>query len=263
VATPSPGSTDRVAGVARALKLLEIITLGPPEGMNLTELAKRIEISKSSTLALLRTMTDAGFVRTKEPGPRYLPGMTLLRLGDLSRTTQPIDEIAQAYIPTLAQEIGMTIRVAINDGGRPVFISRADAPGSVRFHTMLGAKEIPSVSSAGKAILANLSDEEIKEVIEETGLPSRTKHSHTTLASLMRDINQVRARGYAIDDEEDVDGIFCIGAPFFDHTGRCGGAISATGIKTATRQKRTAYFGAQVVKCADAITKELHGRRVR
>lgn len=260
---PAVPTTDRVAGVARALKLLEIITIGPADGMNLTELSKQIEISKSSTLALLRTMTDAGFVRIKEPGPRYLPGMTLLRLGDLSRTTQPIDEIAQGHIPDLAQEIGMTIRVAINEGGRPVFISRADAPGSVRFHTMLGAKEFPSVSSAGKAILATLSDEEIRSVIDETGLPTRTKRSHTTLASLMRDLNLVRARGYAIDDEEDVEGIFCIGAAFFDHAGRCGGAISATGIKTEARQKRTAFLGAQVVKCADAITKELHGRRGR
>lgn len=256
-------TTDRVAGVARALRLLEIITLGPTDGMNLTELAKQIEISKSSTLALLRTMTDAGFVRTKDPGPRYLPGMTLLRLGDLSRTTQPIDEIAQNYIPDLAQEIGMTIRVALNEGGRPVFISRADAPGSVRFHTMLGAKEFPSFSSAGKAILATMSDDEIGVVIDETGLPTRTKASHTTLISLMRDINQIRTRGYAIDDEEDVEGIFCIGAAFFDHSGRCGGAISATGIKTAARQKRTAFIGAQVVKCADAVTRELHGKRVR
>ena len=256
-------TSDRVAGVARALNLIEIVTQGPVDGFTLTELSKLIGISKSSTLALLRTLADAGYVRTREPGPRYLPGMALVRLGDHSRAVQPIDEIAQSYIPALAQEIGMTIRVAINDGGRPVFISRADAPGAIRFHTMLGVREAPSVSSAGKAILANLSDEEIKAVIAETGFPARTRNSHTSMPSLLRDINQVRSRGYAIDNEEDVEGIFCIGAAFFDHTGKCGGAISATGIKTAARQKKTAHFGALVVKCADSITKELQGRRAR
>ncbi len=252
-------SSDRVAGVARALNLIEIITLGSTEGHTLTELSSLIEISKSSTLALLRTLIDAGYVRAKYPGPRYVPGMALVRLGDHSRATQPIDRIAQGFIHQLAQETGMTIRVAINDAGRPVFVSRVDAPGAIRFHTMLGQRETPHVSSAGKAILAQLSDEEIVTIIEETGLSPRTRNSHSTMASLMRDINQIRERKYAIDDEEDVEGVFCIGAAFFDHTGACAGAISATGIKTPAREKRVAFYGGLVLKHAEALTRELRG----
>jgi DNA-binding IclR family transcriptional regulator len=251
--------SDRVAGVARALNLIEVITRGTSEGFTLTELSKSIGISKSSTLALLRTLVDAGYVRARHPGPRYLPGMALVRLGDQSRAAQPIDDIAQGFIHQLAQETGMTIRLAINEGGRPVFVSRVDAPGSIRFHTMLGVRESPHVSSAGKAILAQLSDEEISDVINEMGLSARTRHSHTTMASLMRDINQIRERKYAIDDEEDVEGVFCIGAAFFDHTGNCGGAISATGIKTPARQKKIAFYGGTVVKYAEALTRELRG----
>ena len=253
-------SSDRVASVTRALNLVELIALGPVDGNSLSELARTLGLSKSSTLALLRTLVDAGFVRTKEPGPHYLPGMALVRLGDLSGATQPIDEIAQGFIHHLAQETGMTIRVAINDGGCPVFISRADAPGSIRFHTMLGVRELPHISSAGKAILAQLSDEEIAKVIERNGLVGRTKNTHTTMTALMRDIKQIRERKYAVDDEEDVEGVFCIGAAFFNYAGNCAGAISATGIKSTARQKRVAYFGGLVVKYADAMTRELRGK---
>jgi DNA-binding IclR family transcriptional regulator len=253
-------SSVRVASVTRALRLVELVAVGPADGLPLTELARSISLSKSSTLALLRTLVDAGYIRTKEPGPRYLPGLALVRLGDLSGANQPIDEIAQGFIHHLAQETGMTIRVAINDGGCPVFVSRADAPGSIRFHTMLGVRELPHVSSAGKAILAQLEDEEIVKVIKENGLVARTKHTHTTMNSLMRDIRQVREKRYAVDDEEDVEGVFCIGAAFFDHTGNCAGAISATGIKSVARQKRVAYFGALVVKYADGMTRELRGK---
>jgi IclR family acetate operon transcriptional repressor len=252
-------SSDRVAGVARALDLIEIITLGSLEGSSLTELANSIGISKSSALPLIRTLIDAGYVRAKYPGPRYLPGMALVRLGDYSRATQPIERIAQGFIHQLAQETGMTIRIAINDGGRPVFVSRVDAPGAIRFNTLLGVREMSHVSSAGKAILAQLKDEEIAAIIEETGLSPRTRNSHSTMASLMADINQIRVRKYAIDDEEDVEGIFCIGAAFFDHTGACGGAISATGIKTSAREKRVVFFGGLVVKHAEALTRELRG----
>jgi DNA-binding IclR family transcriptional regulator len=187
-------SSVRVASVTRALRLVELIAVGPADGLPLTELARAINLSKSSTLALLRTLADAGFIRIKEPGPRYLPGLALVRLGDLSGANQPIDEIAQGFIHRLAQETGMTIRVAINDGGCPVFVSRADAPGSIRFHTMLGVRELPHVSSAGKAILAQLEDEEIIKVIAENGLVARTKRTRTTMAALMRDIRQIREK---------------------------------------------------------------------
>jgi IclR family acetate operon transcriptional repressor len=256
----SNNSVDRVASVAKALKLIEIITIGPKNGYSLTELAKELNVSKSSALALLRTLVDAGYIRIKAPGPRYLPGMALLRLGDQSRVTQPIDQIAQTYIHHLAQETGLTIRVAINDGGHPVFISRADAPGSVRFHTLLGVRESPQVSSAGKAILATLSDDEIRKVISVNGFVSRTKNSHMTMSSLLRDINKIRERKYAIDDAEDVDGVFCVGAAFFDHSGECAGAISATGIKTPTREKKVGVIGNLLVRNAEAITRELRGQ---
>ena len=159
-----PDTSDRVASVARALNLVEYVVQGPSDGISLSELARAMKLSKSSTLALLRTLADAGYIKARDPGPRYFPGMALVRLGDLSGSTQPIDEIAQSYIHQLSQETGMTIRTAINDGGRAMFLSRADAPGAIRFHTMLGVRELTHVSSAGKAILAQLDDAQIAKI---------------------------------------------------------------------------------------------------
>jgi IclR family acetate operon transcriptional repressor len=76
----------------------------------------------------------------------------------------------------------------------------------------------------------------------------------------MKDIEEIRERKYAIDDEEDVDGVFCLGAAFFDHTGECVGAVSATGIKSSAREKRVAFYGGLVLKCAESITRELRGK---
>jgi IclR family acetate operon transcriptional repressor len=119
---------------------------------------------------------------------------------------------------------------------------------------------LPQVSSAGKAILATLSDDEIKKVISVNGFVSRTKNSHMTMSSLLRDINKIRARKYAIDDAEDVDGVFCVGAAFFDHSGECAGAISATGIKTPAREKKVGVIGNLLVRNAEAISRELRGQ---
>ncbi len=256
---PAPG---QVGSVARALKLVELIVASPTEGMALSEIAKTVGGSKSAVLATLRTLVDFGYLRSSEVGPKYLPGMMLIRLGDLAAAHDPLIAIARPILTQLSEKSGLTIRVARNDGGFPVFLDRVDGPGFVRFHTPLGVRELPHVSSAGKAILAQLSDEQIKEVAKECGLIARTKKSITTLTELKKEIERIRFDGFAIDDEEDAQGIFCVGAPFFDHFGKCLGAISATGMKTDLSEEQVAKLGKLVLKYADQLTKELHGRKI-
>lgn len=254
-------TSGQVASVARALTLVEMVVTGPAEGMTLAEIAKAAGGSKSALLATLRTLVDFGYLRVVEVGPRYLAGMMLIRLGELAADHDPLIAVARPILSQLSERTGLTIRVARNDGGFPIFLDRVDGPGFVRFHTPLGVRELPHVSSAGKAILAQLGDEEIKAVARESGLISRTKKSITTLAELRREIAKIRMDGYATDDEEDAQGIFCVGAAFFDHFGKCVGAISATGVKTDLTGDQVKKLGKLVVKHADQLTRELHGRK--
>ena len=254
-------SPTQVGSVARALELLELIVHGPAEGLSLAEVARTTSRSKSAALATLRTLVDFGYVRTIEPGPKYLPGMTLIRLGDLTAAKDPLGAIARPILTELSEKSGLTIRVARNVGGYPVFIERVDGPGVVRFHTPLGAREMPHVSSAGKAILAELTDGEIRAVAKECGLVSRTKKTITTLSDLFAEIEKIRHDGFAIDDEEDVQGIFCVGAAIFDHFGKCIGAISATGVRRDLTPVQVSKLGKLVITYADQVTKQIHGRK--
>lgn len=255
-------SSTTVGSVARALDLVELVVGGPEGGMALSDIAKAVGGSKSAVLATLRTLVNFGYLRAVDPGPKYLPGMMLIRLGDLASAHDPLVAVARPILSQLSAKSGLTIRVARNDGGFPVFIDRIDGPGFVRFHTPLGIRELPHVSSAGKAILAELSEQEIGAVAKECGLISRTKNSITKLAELKTELEHIRKVGFATDDEEDAQGIFCVGATFFDHFGRCIGAISATGVKTDLSESQVASLGKLVIKHADQLTKELHGRKL-
>ena len=257
------GSSTTVGSVARALDLVELIVGGPDVGMPLSDIAKAVGGSKSAVLATLRTLVDFGYLRAVEPGPKYLPGMMLIRLGDLAAAHDPLIAVARPILAQLSAKSGLTIRVARNDGGYPVFIDRVDGPGFVRFHTPLGIRELPHVSSAGKAILAELTDAEVESVARECGLVSRTKNSITKISDLKKELEHIRSVGFATDDEEDAQGIFCVGATFFDHFGKCIGAISATGVKTDLSEVQVATLGKLVIKHADQLTKELHGRKIR
>ena len=258
----SEAATTQVISVARALHLVELVVGGPTEGMSLSEIAKAVDGSKSAVLATLRTLVDFGYLRTIDPGPKYLPGMMLIRLGDLAAALDPLVAVARPILSQLSSKSGLTIRVARNDHGYPIFIDRVDGPGFVRFYTPLGVRELPHVSSAGKAILAELSDDEVKLIAEECELVSRTKNSITTLAELKKELDHIREVGFATDNEEDAQGIFCVGATFFDHFGKCIGAISATGVKTDLSDDQVTELGKLVIEYADQLTKELHGRKI-
>lgn len=254
-------STGRytVGSLQKALRLIDIIATGPAEGMTVSELARQLGASKSSTFSLVRTLLDFNYVRVIEPGTRYQLGLALVRLGDISASGMPLAAICQPVLHDLNAKTGLTIRAAVNENGRPLFIERVDAPGAIRFHAPLGVPELPHVSSAGKAILASLSDHEVAAIIAETGMPRRTANTITTLNGLLADLAVARERGFAVDDEEDFEGVFCIGAAFFDHTGNCAGTISATGIKRDLSESAVQDLGGRVREAADHITRILGG----
>ena len=156
----------------------------------------------------------------------------------------------------------MTSRLAICDDGFPVFIERVDGPGSVRFHTPLGQREMPHASAAGKAILATMtraagtrSVRPDRPAARGPAIPSPTWTPCWTNLAL------VRSNGFAIDDEEDAEGIFCLGAAIFGHDGAVAGAVSVTGIKGDLPAWRINELGQAVRRAADEVSEILGGPR--
>jgi len=256
---------DEIAGrytvrsVARAMRLVQIVADGPPEGLPLSELARALRSSKSTTLSLARTLTAYGMLRDLPPGPRYSLGTGLIRLGDIARGQLPLGDVCRPLLAELADLTKMTSRLAICDDGFPVFIERVDGPGSVRFHTPLGQREMPHSSAAGKAILATMTREQVRAVCSQAGLPRRTSHTITDLASLRENLALVRSNGFALDDEEDAEGVFCLGAAFFRHDGAVAGAVSVTGIKGDLPAWRVNELGQAVRRAADRVSDILGG----
>jgi IclR family acetate operon transcriptional repressor len=250
-----------VHSVSRALSLVGAVAEGPAEGRSLSDLARVLGISKSTTLALARTLCAFGYLREATNGRGYMLGTALIRLGDIAGQRIPLRDLCRPLIDELSRETKMTARAAVNDEGYPVFIDRVDGPGTVRFHTPLGQREVPYASAAGKAILASLDDAAVRRVCADTGLRPRTAHTITDIGSLLDNLAVVRQRGFAVDDEEDAEGVICVGAAFFGHDGGCGGAVSVTGIKGDLPAWRVDELGHAVRRCADKVSESLGGSR--
>lgn len=254
-----PAGRYTVQSVARALRLVGIVADGPAEGQTLSELAGALGTSKSTTLALARTLESFGYLRDARPGPRYMLGTALIRLGDIVGRQLPLGDLCRPLLDDLSEATKMTARIAVCEAGYPVFIARVDGPGSVRFYTPLGQREVPYASAAGKAILSILPEAEVRRICAETGLAPRTAHTITDLDTLLDNLAAARRLGFAVDDEEDAEGVFCAGAGFFGHDGSCAGAVSVTGIKGDLPAWRIDELGRAVRSCAERVTALLGG----
>jgi IclR family acetate operon transcriptional repressor len=249
-----------VKSVARALDLLELLADHADDGLSVTEAAAAMGASKSATFAMLQTLVGRGYASDLDRGRRYRLGPAVLRLSDRHTRSMTLIDLVRPSMRALTEETGWASRLAIHENGYPVFIERVDGQGSIRFHTPLGLREMPHRSAAGKAILAGLHEDLVRSIAHETGLPRFTPHTITDVDTLLADLELVRSRGFAVDDEEDVTGVLCVGAAFLGRDGEPAGAVSITGLKADMPDWRVQEMGRIVRAHADEMANAIGGR---
>jgi IclR family transcriptional regulator, acetate operon repressor len=220
------GDRHSIQSVDRALFLLETIAEAGGEA-TLTDLATRTGLNISTCHHLLATLIQRGFA-TKVPGRRlYALGARILHLGhaclqvDLPRRAQP-------YLEDINRVTGETVHLAALQGDSVVTLAVREAMHAVRVGTgRTGKVEAPHATSIGKAILAWLPEDEMKRILAG-GMKRYTDKTITEFPALVESLRVVRRTGVAIDREEYLPGVICVGAAIRDQAGAVIGAISAS-----------------------------------
>jgi IclR family acetate operon transcriptional repressor len=252
-------STDdryRVHSVERALELLGTLADAGADGMTVSDLGRSLEISKSSAYAILQTMLAHGFVADSGEGMgrRYRLGMALARLGDIVTSQIALGDVAVPVLRSLTAATGLTSRVAVFDEPYAVVIGSIDAANSaIQFASNLFKRELMHSSAVGKSMLATLDETHVRTLLRHAGMPRKTSRTITDPDEMLRELEDVAGQGYALDDEEDVDGIFCVASVVRDYTGGCAGAIGVTGLRLDLPDSRLHELG--------VATRE-HARRI-
>ncbi|HET8591036.1 MAG TPA: IclR family transcriptional regulator [Nakamurella sp.] len=255
-----PADRYKVHSVARALRMLELLADPSAEaGLGVTEIAEATGLSKSAAFAVLQTLLDGGYVADSGIGQqrRYHLGPALTRLGDRARSQTPLREVARPTLRRLADELGLSVRLGVLQEEGIGVIDRVDAHGGLRIDLRMGDRELLHTTAIGKAILAAHSDPEARRILGRRKLVRRTPRTITELGALIDHLQSVRSCGYAIDDEEDYQGIICIGAAIRDHTGAAEAAISVTTLKAGLTAERLASIGEALVGGARDISTAL------
>ena len=221
-------SADRhsIQSVDRALHLLETIADAGGEA-TLTDLAKRTGLNISTCHHLLATLIKRGFA-AKVTGRRLYALGT--RIHALSHACLQVDlpRRAQPYLERINQATGETVHLAALQGDALVALAVREARHAVRVGTgKVGKLEAPHAMSCGKAILAWLPEDEMRRILKN-GMKRYTENTITEFSAFVESLRTVRRDGYAIDREEYLPGVICVGAAIRDQAGTVVGAISAS-----------------------------------
>ncbi|MET4004173.1 IclR family acetate operon transcriptional repressor [Arthrobacter sp. UYCu511] len=194
-----------VQSVERVFELLELITEAGGN-VTLSELSSSTELPLPTIHRLLRTLVSLGYIR-QLPSRRYALGPRLIRLGE--GATKQLGAMAMPQLDSLVKQLGETANMAVLDTDMVIYIAQVPSPHSMRMFTEVGRRAHTHDTGVGKALLAQLENDVVRNIVTRTGMPTPTIKSHGTIESLLADLDVIRERGYAIDEEEQEIGVRC------------------------------------------------------
>jgi DNA-binding IclR family transcriptional regulator len=162
-------------------------------------------------------------------------------LGNLLLSQIDLRSEARPYLIHLSELVKETIHLVVQDGDKALYIDKVDLylkSSGLQMISRLGSRIGLHCSSVGKVLLANMEKHEVEAIISKTGLIKRTANTITNTARLMRHLASIRQNGFAIDDEENEEGIRCVAAPIRNESGRVAAAMSISGPTTRITMER-------------------------
>lgn len=195
-----------VRSLDRALAILDALA-AQPQGVGLSDLSRHVGIAKSTAHRLLSTLEYRGFVvRCPEDG-RYIPGPKVAGVIDVMAAPR-----LRAVLEDLARQSGESVNVGVLHGTDIVYVERVESRHALRWELTVGSRVPAYCSGMGKAILADLPPAVRQDVLRAVPLRRLSHKTITDPVALDAELRRVQAAGYAIDDEEYMDGVLCIAA---------------------------------------------------
>jgi IclR family transcriptional regulator, KDG regulon repressor len=255
---PEDGDKGRLSSVANAIRLIKTFSDDDYE-IGISALAGRLGLAKSTVHRLASTLLDAGLLEQNPANGRYRLGLLVFELGAMVRRKIDIYTEAKPWLMKLRDQTGETIRLAVLSQGAVVYINFLESPKAIRMATRIGQRLPAHCTAEGKALLA-FQQAEVMDRIIAAGLDQATPQTIADPLVLREQLSVVRARGYAIDDEECELGVRGIAAPVRDDSGHVAAAVGIAGPIQRLTKKTLLSVAPHLVEVSQAISRRLGDR---
>lgn len=251
----SPGTT--VQALDRGLTLMSV--LSKQGAATLTDLALRTGMPPSSAYRLLVTMQKHEFAEFDDATQEWMIGVGAFQVGTSFVQRTSLIEVGRSFMHRLMEDTGETANLAIGDRGDVVFIGQVETQNPIRAFFLPGTRSPMHASGIGKALLAELPQQDLENLLEKKGLTEFTPKTLVSPAVLFADLDVTRQRGWSLDDEERYSGMRCVAAPIYNAFGEAIAGISVSGPTVRFPDHIVSEIGPKVRRAAAAITERMGG----
>ena len=220
-------AAGHIGATERSFRIVEL--LRERGSASLAEIATEVDASKSTVHNHLATLTRLGYV-TKSDG-EYALGLKFLDLGDHARKRHTLYHEARGELDELVDAVGERGQVMVEENGRGVYVYQVKTDRAIQTDSHVGTTVKLHTTAVGKSYLAFCSAAD-RERILDGELNAETAYSITERDALLDELERIRERGYAFNDEEKVAGMRAVGAPILSADDTVLGALSVSGPTT-------------------------------
>ena len=239
----------------RGLWIIEVIAaIG--SSATLAEIARKTALPRSTAHHLLHALVEFGYLVQDGGARTYTLAPKLFRLTGNTWTREQLAEIVMPYLDELSRRTGEGTSLAILRDGVVTVIAKREPEGPVRVVQEVGARRPIYCTAVGKALAAWLPEQELNGIISRTVFKRLTPNTLTSPTAYRRELARIRATGFALDNEEHIEGIRCIATAVRDHSGEVRASLCVVGPKNRLPQRRLA----EIRRSLAAVSADLSAR---
>ncbi|HWO78531.1 MAG TPA: IclR family transcriptional regulator [Bacillus sp. (in: firmicutes)] len=245
-----------IQSVDRALRILDLFDEYETE-LKITDISDKMQLHKSTVHSLLKTLQTNGYIEQNMENGKYRLGMKLFERGNLVIRRLDLRTIAKKYLIDLSVKSQNTVHLVILDGKEGIYIDKVEGASATVLYSRIG-RRVPLHSSAvGKALVANKSKRELQEILNNYEFIQQTPNTITDEETFIAELEKVKEKGYAIDNEENEPGITCVAVPIWDHSGTVVAAISMSQNTASVNEEKLERTVEMLKDASIKISKEM------
>ena len=244
-----------VGVLSKVLKILDVLQRHP-FGLDLKAICEEAGINKSTAYRFLAHLEREGYLMRDSAGS-YLLGMKLLQLGSQENHRTMLQQVAAPVVRDLWKATEETVNVGVLHGSQVLYVAVLESPHAFRLVSKIGMRRPLHSTALGKALLAFGADDENENLLSSLSFPILTPHTLTSRIQLQKELADVRSLGYALDNEENVMGARCVGAPVLNARREAIAAISLAGPITRISADKVPVFASAVKDAAREIASRM------
>jgi DNA-binding IclR family transcriptional regulator len=258
----SPAQRDfRLPAVDRAMSLFELLAEAQT-GLTLSQLSRKLDIPKSTAHYLLHTLQTRGYVQRSADGRQYSLG---LRFADVARGDNAelsLRTLAVPYLRQIVARLDLTAKLAIRRSAEAAIVARVESRHDEGGGAWVGRHVDLHCTAQGKALIIDLSQEELNKLFAGRELARFTSKTICSLSALKVHLTEIRARGYAVNDEEMVSGVRAVAAPVVDSSGAVIASVTVRGTTRLIPTHLIAQLGREMILVSREISQRMSSSRI-